>query len=127
MDDTEEPGQPRESFRQERVPEITMNVDPETDDPTLHPADIMRGYVTEYYYFPHPSRAHLEQKDRSQDKGNPANDSTPLKKKDPSSDGEVVVSVPQKLEPVLLTPDRMTGVTPTVALSSDKPEYCKCI
>ncbi|KAF9317943.1 hypothetical protein BG003_000106 [Podila horticola] len=127
MDDTEEPGQPRESFRQERVPEITMNVDPETDDPTLHPADIMRGYVTEYYYFPHPSRAHLEQKDRSQDKGNPANDSTPLKKKDPSSDGEVVVSVPQKLEPVLLTPDRMTGVTPTVALSSDKPEYLPAV
>ncbi|KAG0035258.1 hypothetical protein BGZ81_010570 [Podila clonocystis] len=123
MDDTEELGDPRESFRQEHVPEITMNVDPEAgDDPTLHPADIMRGYVTEYYYFPHPSRAHLEQKKGSQDKSNSGNDRTPLKEKDPLSDAAIAAAVPQKPEPVLLTTDRLTRVTPTVVLSSDTPE-----
>lgn len=123
MDDTEESGEPRESFRQELVPEITMNVDPETgDDPTLHPADIMRGYVTEYYYFPHPSRAHLEQKG-SQNKSNSGNN-RPLKEKD-LSDAAVAVAVPQKPEPVLLTPDRSTRAISTVVLLPD-PESCKC-
>ncbi|KAG0030793.1 hypothetical protein BGZ82_007292, partial [Podila clonocystis] len=91
MDDTEELGGPRESFRQERVPEITMNVDP-------------------------------EQKKGSQDKSNSGNDRTRLKEKDPLSDAAVAVAVPQKPEPVLLTTDRQTRVTPTVVLSSDKPE-----
>ncbi|KAF9325130.1 hypothetical protein BG006_011372, partial [Podila minutissima] len=125
MDDTEESGGPRESFHQERVPEITMNVDPETgDDPTLHPADIMRGYVTEYYYFPHPSRAHLEQKNGSQNKSDSVNDH-PLQEKD-LSDAVAAVAVPQKPEPVLLTPDRSTRVTSTAVLLSD-PESSPAI
>lgn len=123
-DDTEkeQSGEPS-AFLPERVPEKTMNVDPETDDdPTLHPADIMRDYVTEYYYFPHPSRAHLQQKDGSQDKG-PGND-IPRKEKDPLSDA-ITVAVPQKPEPALLTPGRSTRTT-LIVLSSDQTESSKC-
>ncbi|KAG0080208.1 hypothetical protein BGZ92_000732, partial [Podila epicladia] len=128
IDDTEELGDPRESFRQECVPEVTMNVDPETgDDPTLHPADIMRGYVTEYYYFPHPSRAHLEQKNGSQGKSNSGNDRIPLKEKAPLSDAAVAIAVPQKPEPVLLTLDRSRRATPTVIHLSDHPESSPAI
>ncbi|KAF8987132.1 hypothetical protein BGZ52_006026 [Haplosporangium bisporale] len=132
MDDIEkEPSGEPSSFLPERVPEKTMNVDPENDeDPTLHPADIMRDYVTEYYYFPHPSRAHLQQKDGYQDNG--LGNDIPLKEKDPLSDA-ITVAAPQKPEPALLTPDQSTRTTPIVLSSKqtesipaiDKPEDIK--
>ncbi|KAF9421335.1 hypothetical protein BGZ94_008853 [Podila epigama] len=113
-------------------PEKTMNVDPaNAEDPTLHPADIMRGHVTEYYYFPHPSRMHLEKK--NSDAG-----STEFKSLTPVDDGRhsvlgekdnlstTAVASLKVPEAALLTPDRSTRTSTPQTLTdtgkSDTPD-----
>ncbi|KAG0332723.1 hypothetical protein BG004_001126, partial [Podila humilis] len=120
------------------VVEKTMNVDPTTiDDPTLHPADIMRDYATEYFYHPYPTRlehkASVEAKMKDptlQKSDGTSNDTAPSLAAAAAaatiSSPPVVVDEPQKPETAYLPTNQparnaLPNTVESPAPSSEKP------